>query len=210
MHQPAQTMIESQLRPRGITDERVLDALGGIPRESFVPAALKEDAYSDSPLPIGDGQTISQPYMVAVMSQLLMLRGRERVLEVGTGSGYQTAVLSALCRRVYTVEFHAALSARARLVLQSLGCRNIEYRVGDGTAGWPEEAPFDRIMVTAAARDVPPELFGQLKEEGRMVIPLGSRFMQELTVVINRKGRPVREVHEPCVFVPLAGRYSPE
>ncbi|MGB9906889.1 MAG: protein-L-isoaspartate(D-aspartate) O-methyltransferase [Candidatus Saccharicenans sp.] len=179
-------MVEYQIRRRGVHDKKVLRAMLKVPRHLFVPEQLKELAYSDEPLPIGEGQTISQPYIVAYMTEALRLRGREKVLEIGTGSGYQTAVLAEIVREVYTVELIPELSRRAQEVLQKLGYRNIHFRVSDGTRGWPEEAPFEAILVTAAPPAVPPSLVEQLKIGGRMVIPVGTDF-QELVLVTKKE-----------------------
>ena len=198
-------MVEEQLRRRGIRDPRVLDAFARLPRHVFVPSESELSAYEDHPLPIGDEQTISQPYMVALMTQCLELKGTERVLEIGTGSGYQTAVLCELAREVYSIERLPALSERAGLTLQYLGYRNVEMRVGDGTLGWPEQAPFDRILVTAAAPDVPPSLKRQLAEGGILVIPVGPVGMQQLMVLRKRAGETDAKSVCDCVFVKLIG-----
>jgi protein-L-isoaspartate(D-aspartate) O-methyltransferase len=199
-------MIRRQVESRGITDARLLEAMRRVPRHLFVPSACSEDAYGDFPLPIGHGQTISQPYIVAVMTVTLRLRGGERVLEVGTGSGYQTAVLAELAGRIYTIERIPELSAAARKTLLSLGYANVEFAVGDGGEGWPAHAPFDRILVAAAAPRVPPALAAQLADNGIMVIPVGdSRFSQNL-VVVRRIGASLeREQSIGCRFVPLIG-----
>src|SRR5688500_9575605 len=173
-------MIERQLRPRGIRDERVLRALGRIPRERFIPAELAGDAYADGALPIDCEQTISQPVIVALMTEALQLTGQEKVLEIGTGSGYQTALLAELAAEVFTIERHADLSRQAQERLQTLGYKNIHTRIGDGSLGWPEEAPFDRILVTAAAPDCPPALWDQLAEGGILVGPFGPPAEQNL------------------------------
>jgi protein-L-isoaspartate(D-aspartate) O-methyltransferase len=195
-------MVETQIRARGVRDEKVLDALRKVPRHLFVPEEIRSFAYGDEPLPIGEGQTISQPYIVAYMTEALRLTGEEKVLEVGTGSGYQTAVLAEIVRQVFTVELVAELSARARAVLQSLGYSNILSKAGDGTLGWEEYAPFEAIMVTAAAATVPKRLQDQLAPAGRMIIPVGTGF-QEL-FLIRRKGRAFRKDKLlPVRFVPL-------
>lgn len=201
-------MVESQLVTRGIRDGRVLDAMRKVPRHLFVGESLWYSAYDDMALPIGEGQTISQPYMVAVMTELLDLKGEERVLEIGTGSGYQAAVLAELAREVYTVERIAALSERAAETLRVLGYENVHLRVGDGTLGWPEAGPFDRILITAGAPDVPEPLWEQLSEGGIVLAPVGDRFSQQLLKVMKRKGRLSREFHTPCVFVPLVGKFG--
>jgi protein-L-isoaspartate(D-aspartate) O-methyltransferase len=201
-------MVEEQLAGRGITDARVLDAMRRVPRHRFVEEALRDRAYGDHPLPIGEGQTISQPYMVAAMTQLLRLTGREKVLEIGTGSGYQTAILAELARRVCSIERLPTLATRARRTLEVLGYTNAVVRTGDGTYGWPDEAPFDRILVTAAAPSVPAPLFQQLTEGGRMVVPVGQTQSQTLTVVDKVDGRMRTSADCGCVFVKLVGKYG--
>ncbi len=202
------TMVETQLIPRGVRDERVLAAMLKVPRHLFVDEALRPQAYSDYPLPIGEGQTISQPFMVAFMTEALKLTGTERVLEIGTGSGYQTAILAELSERVYSVERIPSIADRARKVLDRLGYSNIVIKIGDGTLGWEEEAPFDAILVTAGAPDVPPPYIEQLAEGGRLVIPVGGEFVQELVRITKRKGRLVRENLGGCRFVKLIGKYG--
>ncbi len=202
-------MVETQIRARGVRDPRVLEALRVIPRHLFVPPEFQDEAYEDYPLPIGYGQTISQPYMVAAMTEALALEPHHRVLEIGTGSGYQTAVLAYIAREVYTVEYVPELSERARRILQDLGFTNIHFRVGDGSLGWPEAAPFDRILVTAAAPEVPPPLWEQLAPEGIMVIPIGDLWGQELyRIRKTRDGEREEEALFPCAFVPLRGAYG--
>jgi protein-L-isoaspartate(D-aspartate) O-methyltransferase len=201
-------MVVTQLAPRGITDERVLLAMSTVPRHEFVLPELASHAYDDMALRIGGGQTISQPYMVAAMTQALDLRGGERVLEIGTGSGYQTAVLAELAGEVFTIERHAALLAEARGRLQLLGYGNVSYRAADGTLGWPEAAPFDRILVTAGAPALPAPLIEQLKVGGIIVAPVGTRYSQ---VLLKGKKTPAgmeEEFHTPCVFVPLVGDHG--
>ncbi len=199
-------MVKRQMESRGITDPRLLEAMRRIPRHRFVPSAGLEDAYGDFPLPIGHGQTISQPYIVAVMTEALALRGSERVLEVGTGSGYQTAVLAELAVRVCTIERIPELAAAARKTLLSLGYDNVRFAVGDGCKGWPARALFDRILVAAAAPAAPPALAAQLADNGIMVIPIGdSRFSQNLVVVRRIGGSLVQEQSIGCRFVPLIG-----
>ncbi len=198
-------MTDSQIRARGVRDPRVLAAMAKVPRHLFVPEHLRSRAYSDEPLPIGEGQTISQPYIVAYMTEALGLRGGERILEIGTGSGYQTAVLAECGRDVWTVEILEPLSRRARSVLDGLGYRAVHYRVGDGWAGWPEEAPFDAIIVTAAAAEMPAALEAQLAVGGRMVIPVGTG-LQELVLVRRRKSGLARERLLAVRFVPLIRR----
>jgi protein-L-isoaspartate(D-aspartate) O-methyltransferase len=203
-----QRMVDEQLVRRGITDERVLAVMRRVPRHLFVEEAFRERAYGDHPLPIGQGQTISQPYIVALMTTLLDLSGREKVLEVGTGSGYQTAVLAGLARRVCSIERIAALALRARAVLEGLGFANVWVRVGNGTLGWLDEAPYDRILVTAGGPSVPPPLFEQLVEGGRMVLPLGDQTSQTLTLVENLGGQMRTRACGDCSFVPLVGKYA--
>lgn len=201
-------MVDEQLIRRGITDARVVEAMRKIPRHLFVEEALRDRAYGDYPLPIGDGQTISQPYMVGLMTQLLRLTGSEKVLEIGTGSGYQTSVLAECSRRVCSIERLAALAGRARQLLEGLGYTNIWVRTANGTFGWVDEAPFDRILVTAGAPSVPSPLFEQLAENGRMVLPVGDAAGQHLTVV-DRIGGQMRTTTEAgCVFVKLIGKYA--
>lgn len=201
-------MVEKQIRARGVRDSRVLSAMRTVPRHAFVPSEFLAQAYNDQPLSIGEGQTISQPYMVAAMSEALELTGDERVLEIGTGSGYQTAVLSVLAREVFSVETHASLKEEARERLERLGYRNIEIQVGDGSLGWPERAPFDAILVTAAAPLIPPPLVEQLAEGGRLLLPVGSSEAQQLLRVRRRGGTLSNERLFHCRFVPLIGRYG--
>ncbi len=201
-------MVEEQLVRRGITDPRVLDAMRKIPRHLFVEEALRDRAYGDYPLPIGEGQTISQPYIVGIMTQLLGLSGCEKVLEIGTGSGYQTAVLAELTRRVCSVERIPSLAIRARATLETMGYTNVWVRTADGTLGWPDEAPFDRIMVSAASPSVPEPLFDQLAEGGRLVLPVGDAFSQTLTVVERVGGQMRTTADSGCVFVKLIGKYG--
>jgi protein-L-isoaspartate(D-aspartate) O-methyltransferase len=198
-------MVRQQLEPRGIHDARVLAAMSTVPRHRFVPVSSHGDAYADRALPIDCEQTISQPFIVALMTQALRLSGNERVLEIGTGSGYQTAVLAELAREVVSVERHAELSRRAAEVLAELGYNNVTLLCGDGTLGCPDRAPYDRIMVTAASRDVPPALFEQLAEGGILVIPLGERDYQNLQAIEKRGGRQFGVDLSPCRFVPLVG-----
>jgi protein-L-isoaspartate(D-aspartate) O-methyltransferase len=195
-------MVAAQIEARGIKDKRVIEALRRVPRHLFVPQELRPQSYNDEPLPIGEGQTISQPYIVAYMTEALALKGNEKVLEIGTGSGYQTAVLADLAREVWTVEIVTSLSSRAQSVLKELGVTNVRFRIGDGTFGWAEQAPYDAIMVTAAPPTVPRTLQGQLGEPGRMVIPVGSGF-QEL-VLVRRDKKGFRQSNLlPVRFVPL-------
>jgi len=202
------TMVEQQIRSRGVHDERVLQAMLAVERHEFVPQGFIDEAYADKPLPIGEGQTISQPYMVAVMSEALELAGTERVLEVGTGCGYQAAVLSLLAREVYSVELNVTLSLDAQKRLERLGYTNVHVHTGDGTLGLPELAPFQGIVVTAAAPRVPEPLAEQLAEGGRLVIPVGSESEQELLVVRREGEKTTSRVINHCRFVPLVGRYG--
>jgi protein-L-isoaspartate(D-aspartate) O-methyltransferase len=201
-------MVEEQLAQRGVTDERVLGAMRRVPRHLFVEGPLRDRAHGDHPLPIGEEQTISQPYIVGFMTQLLELRGQEKVLEVGTGSGYQTAVLAELARRVCTIERLPRLAERARALLEQLGYDNVWVRVGSGTLGWPDEAPFDRILVTAGGPSIPPPLFQQLGEGGRMVVPVGDVANQTLTVVEKIHGEMKTRPCGDCKFVKLVGKYA--
>ena len=196
-------MVRAQLAERGICDVRVLDAMSRVPRHEFVPATLRQESYEDHPLPIGEGQTISQPYIVAAMLAHLALQDTDRVLEVGTGSGYVTALLSLLCAEVYSVERHAQLAALAESTLRRLGYRNVKIRVGDGSVGWAEYAPYDAILVSAATPEMPPALFAQLREGGRMVVPVGPPSSQELQLIRKVDGEPEVTVLEGCRFVPL-------
>lgn len=206
--QARRRMVERDLRGRDITDPDVLRVVAAMPREEFVSPEQRDRAYFDHPLPIGAGQTISQPYIVALMTQLLRLNPDCDVLEIGTGSGYQTAILSRLARRVYTIERLADLSAAAREVLGKLGVENVEYAVGDGSLGWPANRTFDRIIVTAAVPDFPPPLVTQLAETGVLVAPLGVDAVQELTVVEKRLGKLIERQVSACRFVRLIGEHG--
>ena len=201
-------MVEEQLLPRGITQPAVLHAMSTIPRHLFVQEALWPQAYGDFPLPIGEGQTISQPYVVALMTQLLQLRGEERVLEIGTGCGYQSAVLAALCRQVYTVERIKPLLARARTTFDRLHIYNILSRADDGTHGWPEHQPYDAIIVTASGPQIPEPLVAQLADPGTLVIPVGNRDRQVLTVVRKANGQLTTQAVENVRFVKLVGSHG--
>ena len=196
-------MVRAQIEDRGIRDLRVLEAMRKVPRQEFVPETLQQDAYEDHPLPIGEGQTISQPYIVAAMLEHLALQATDRVLEIGTGSGYVTALLSLLAAEVYSVERHAQLAASAKNTLQRLGYRNVKIRVGDGSRGWAEYAPFDAILVSAATSEMPPTLFAQLREGGRMMAPIGPPSNQELELIRKVSGQPAFRILEGCRFVPL-------
>jgi protein-L-isoaspartate(D-aspartate) O-methyltransferase len=201
-------MVDEQIVGRGVRDERVLAAMRKVPRHEFLPEAFRSIAYADNALPIGEGQTMSQPYMVALMTELLGLTGGERVLEIGTGSGYQAAVLAELCSKVYTVERIKTIAEKARSTLDRLGCRNVAIKVYDGTYGWKEMAPFDAVMVTAGAPEIPAPLIEQLKDGGRMVIPVGERYGQSLLKVIKTAEGTVIQRSIPCVFVPLIGNHG--
>jgi len=204
-------MVASQLRSRGVRDERVLRAMEKIPRHLFVEEGLRDQAYSDHPLPIGERQTISQPYIVALMTEALSLEGTEKILEVGTGSGYQAAVLAELADRVFSIERIVKMADRARRILGALRYSNVLIKVGDGTYGWKDEAPFDGIIVTAGAPKVPETLVAQLAVGGRLVIPVGDRFTQTLFRVVRRSEEPgdvVKEDLGGCRFVDLIGDHG--
>lgn len=198
-------MVDTQLVARRISSQRVLDAMQRVPREVFVPAELQDRAYEDCALPIDCDQTISQPYIVALMTEALELTGSETVLEIGTGSGYQAAILAEVVAEVVTLERHSDLTIDAVQRLSALGYKNIEFAVNDGTSGWPKRAPYDRIIVTAAADAIPPKLFAQLREGGLMVIPLKQDDTQVLTQIRKVEGRPKSKVLCQCAFVPLVG-----
>jgi protein-L-isoaspartate(D-aspartate) O-methyltransferase len=199
-------MIERDISRRGIKDQRLLRVMATLPRHLFVPEEVRSSAYQDRPLPIGAGQTISQPYIVAFMTELLELKGPERVLEIGTGSGYQTAVLAALAEQVFSVEIIPELSARAERTLKQVGIQNVKLRVGNGFHGWAEQAPFDAIMITAAAAKIPPPLWNQLREGGVLIMPLGKEgHTQQLIRARKIGGRQVIEEHSAVIFVPLTG-----
>jgi protein-L-isoaspartate(D-aspartate) O-methyltransferase len=200
-----QWMVETQIISRGVKNKEVIRAMLKVPRHRFVPEEFIEKAYDDMALPIGEGQTISQPYMVAVMTELLEPEYKNKVLEIGTGSGYQAAVLAEIVKEVYTVERLASLSERAKQRVRELGYENIFFKVGDGTLGWPEESPFDRIIITAGAPEIPDTLISQLAEDGIIVAPVGSRYSQVLIKGIKKKGSLVTISSVPCVFVPLVG-----
>ncbi len=198
-------MVDTQLLQRGIRNERVLRAMARVPRHEFVADPYRAQAYDDNPLPIGEGQTISQPYIVALMLEMLEVSEEDIALEIGTGSGYQTALLAQLSRHVYSIERHAALAAKAQAVLAKLGYTNVTIEVGDGSKGLPAHAPFDGIVVSAAAPDLPQALFEQLKEGGRLVVPVGPTEAQFLQLVTKKEGKPVLSEQIPCRFVPLIG-----
>jgi protein-L-isoaspartate(D-aspartate) O-methyltransferase len=208
--QQRRRMVEQQLARRGIVDPRVLAAMGTVPRDLFLPDELRPEAYADRAVSIDCGQTISQPYIVALMTEALALSGREKVLEVGTGSGYQTAVLARLAAGVVSIERHAALSDTAAARLRQLGIHNVELHVGDGTLGWPADAPFDSIIVTAAAGVVPPALVEQLAEGGRLVIPVGDDRSQLLELMQKTAAGLQTTRLTGCRFVPLVGFCAPD
>lgn len=201
-------MVARQIEGRGVTHAPTLAAMRAVPRHEFVPPDLRAAAYEDRPLPIGEGQTISQPYMVAAMTAAVRPPLAGRVLEIGTGSGYQAAVLARLCREVVTIERHQALADRAREALARVGVTNVRVEVGDGTLGFPEAQPYEGVLVTAGAPSVPEPLRAQLAEGGRLVIPIGAADYQELIVETRRGGAFASEVRDACVFVPLVGRHG--
>ena len=201
-------MVARQIAARGVRDPRVLEAMRKIPRHIFVPGAYREAAYEDRPLPIGDGQTISQPYIVAVMTELLEPHVNDRVLEIGTGSGYQAALLSELVAWVISIERLTSIANQARNHLKNLGITNVEVVVGDGTVGWPEKAPYKGIIITASTPDVPSPLIDQLAEGGRLIAPVGGRGYQELVKLVKQEGAIVKTYHGGVAFVPLIGRYG--
>lgn len=201
-------MVEKQIARRGITSPQILNAFREIPRHLFVPENQRLYAYQDGPLPIGKGQTISQPYIVAYMTRMLQLDGNEKVLEIGTGSGYQAAILSLLAREVHTVERHQSLAVKAEKLLKELGYSNIQVHISDGTMGLAEEAPYQGIMVTAAAPDVPRPLLDQLDEGGRLAMPVGGRFGQILVLCQRKEGAIIRKEMAPVAFVPLIGEHG--
>lgn len=204
-----QRMVDKDLIPRGIKDQKVLDAMLKVPRHLFVGDSQRMNAYEDHPLPIGEGQTISQPFIVALMTQALMFEGKESVLEIGTGSGYQTAILAELADRVYSVERIPSLTGKARTVLDSLGYKNVLVKLSDGTLGWQEYAPFSRILVTAGSPSVPQPLLEQLAPGGILVIPVGSNSIQELLRVRKTEDGSTREENlGGCVFVRLVGKHG--
>jgi protein-L-isoaspartate(D-aspartate) O-methyltransferase len=198
-------MVKTQLVPRGIKNPRVLKVMGKIPRNLFIEEALSGEAYNDHPLPIGHKQTISQPYIVALMTEALELTGDEKVLEIGTGSGYQTAILADLSRKVFTIERIRDLMVKARTILADLGYNNIMFKAFDGTLGWKEYEPYDAIMVTAGAPKIPEPLLDQLADGGRLIIPVGNRFSQELIKVTKKNGNIIQKNFGGCRFVDLVG-----
>ncbi|HEY1850019.1 MAG TPA: protein-L-isoaspartate(D-aspartate) O-methyltransferase [Candidatus Binataceae bacterium] len=201
-------MVAEQLEPRGIADQRVLEAMRAVPRDRFVPAEFADHAYDDGPLPIGSEQTISQPYMVALMSEVAMLRGTERVLEVGTGSGYQTAILARLAAEVYSIEFIDGLHDRARAILNAMGSTNVHLASGDGSEGYPAAAPYDAIIVTAAMPGIARPLLDQLAPAGRLIAPIGEDELQTLVRISRKDGAWREEYFGECRFVRMAGKYG--
>ena len=201
-------MVEEQILSREIKDPRVIAAMKKVPRHLFVEEALQSQAYSDHPLPIGEKQTISQPYMVALMTEALQLTGKEKVLEIGGGSGYQTAILAELAERVFSIERIRPLAIRARQLIYELGYFNVEIKIFDGTYGWAEEGPFETIMVTAGAPDIPQPLLDQLTKGGRLVIPVGDAFVQDLIRITKTKDGIKKEDLGGCRFVKLIGKYG--
>ncbi len=201
-------MVETQLKARGLTDERLMAAFRNVPRHLFVPAEFRREAYADHPLPIESGQTISQPYIVGLMTDCLRLRGHERVLEIGAGTGYQTAILAEMALDVFAVERLPELMQAVAKRLEGLGYLNVHLSVGNGTLGWPEHAPYDAILVSAGAPGIPEPLIAQLGEGGRMVLPIGDPQAQMLTLVEKRRGGLHRQEIASCAFVPLIGQYG--
>jgi len=201
-------MVEEQLIPRGIKNPKVLNVFSKIERHKFIAESLRESAYADFPLSIGDGQTISQPYIVALMTEHLDLTDKEKVLEIGTGSGYQTAILAELAKEVYSIERFEILAERAQTLLNELGYKNIKMKAGDGTLGWEEAAPFDRIIITAASPKIPLPLIEQLADNGKLILPLGESFSQVLTLVEKKDGKLKSIDICGCVFVPLVGKHG--
>lgn len=201
-------MVEEQIRARGITDPRLLAAFRKIPRHLFVPSRVQAEAYADRALPIGAGQTISQPYIVALMTHSLRLQGHERVLEIGAGSGYQTAILAEMALEIFAVERLPVFLDTVRARLEALGCLNVHLTAANGSLGWPERAPFDAILVGAAAPTVPPPLLDQLAEGGRLVLPIGTAHQQQLVQIEKHSGVVTRKDVTSCLFVPLVGEYG--
>ncbi len=201
-------MVTQQIMRRGVVTPKVIEAFRKVPRHLFVPEQFQSHSYNDHPLPLGEGQTISQPYIVALMTDLLDISGEDKVLEIGTGSGYQAAILAELGKEVYTTERHKLLAERAEKILKELNYQNVKVLVGDGTKGWKEFSPYQKIIVTASAPDVPQPLFIQLDEMGKLVIPVGGRWSQDLVLIEKRKGKMIRKSVCGCVFVPLIGEYG--
>ena len=203
-----EVMVKEQLVKRGISDKRVIEAFNKVPRHKFVPPDELENSYSDFPLPIEYNQTISQPYIVALMTEKLALTGKEKVLEIGTGSGYQTAILAEMAKEVYTIERFPELSGNARKLLEEIGYKNVYFKIGDGSLGWEEKSPFDRIIITAYCPEIPGPLALQLSENGKIILPLGGAFSQMLTLAEKKDNKLHRRDICPCVFVPLIGEYG--
>ena len=201
-------MVEEQLVERGVKNLSVLEAMSRVPRHLFAQDSLQHRAYGDTPLPIGENQTISQPYIVGAMTQALALKGEERALEIGTGSGYQTAIIAELCRQVFTIERLNNLSRKAQNILESLNYMNIVFKMFDGTYGWPDQAPFDAILITASAPEIPDSLVKQLGDGGRLVAPIGGADKQKLVVLTKKGDRVSRRDLVNCKFVPLIGKYG--
>lgn len=203
-----QEMVDKQLLPRGINDQKVIQAFRNVPRHKFVPQEYQKSSYGDFPLPIGENQTISQPYIVALMTQVLKINETDKILEIGTGSGYQAAILASLAKEVYSIERKESLAEKAIMSLKELGFKNVIIKVGDGTLGLEEYAPYDKIIVTSAAPYLPPPLQEQLNVGGRIVIPISAGFGQMLTLFIKEKGQFKKENVCGCTFVPLIGKYG--
>ncbi|MDD5655164.1 MAG: protein-L-isoaspartate(D-aspartate) O-methyltransferase [Candidatus Omnitrophica bacterium] len=201
-------MVREQMCSRGIKDSRVIGSFLKVERHKFIPEKNRNSAYADHPVPIGEGQTISQPYIAALMTECLELKGNERILEIGTGSGYQAAILAELAKEVFSVERFPTLAQQARSVLEGSGYSNIKIKVEDGTLGWKEEAPFDRIIVTAAGPEIPQPLIDQLEKDGKLIMPIGETYSQVLTVVEMKNGELVSRGVCGCVFVPLVGKFG--
>ena len=201
-------MVEEQLVERGVKDLRLLEAMSRVPRHLFAQDSLQHRAYGDTPLPIGENQTLSQPYIVGAMTEALALKGEERVLEIGTGSGYQTAIIAELARQVFTIERLNNLSRKAQKILEGLNYMNIVFKMFDGTYGWPDQAPFDAILITASAREIPESLIKQLGDGGRLVAPVGETDKQKLVVLTKKGDRVSRKNLGDCKFVPLIGKYG--
>jgi len=201
-------MIEEQLLGRGIKDLAVMEAMSRVPRHLFVNTSLQHRAYGDCPLPIGENQTISQPYIVALMTQILQLKGEERILEIGTGSGYQTAILAELASQVFTIERIKPLAKKTKGLLEGLGYENIVYKAFDGTYGWRDQSPFDAILISASTPEVPTTLIEQLTDKGRLVAPVGGRETQDLIVLTKNGSRVVKREMGSCKFVPLIGKFA--
>lgn len=199
-------MVSTQIEDRGITDQRILDGFRSNPRHLFVPGKRKNEAYSDRPLPIGEGQTISQPYIVALMTDLLDPSPDDKLLEIGTGSGYQTAILASLARQVFTIERKSELLERAKDIHEELGIENVRYKKGDGTIGWEEQAPFDGILGTGSVPEVPDSFIDQLGQDGKIVLPVGSRRQQRLLILVKRDGEVTKQKGAYCSFLPLIGK----